>query len=255
MTEKDAKPERCPTGIPGLDNILSGGFIRGRTILVSGTCGTGKSILGMQFLIEGIKRYEEPGIYVTLEQNPTHLREDMAAIGFDLEELEREGMLVIIDASLSHRDGTAIFNTREAIPHSSFSLLPEEFNLLNVVDIIVKVADQIRAKRVVIDSLSALDQMISDKVDVRKATLDLNYKLQDAGLTSILISDIVDEGAVSRFGVEEYIADGAVTLHYKATGPDAGRYLIVNKMRATDHKEGIHPLKFIEGSGVEVLEA
>ncbi|MFH1722596.1 MAG: ATPase domain-containing protein [Candidatus Altiarchaeota archaeon] len=249
------KPERCPTGIAGLDDILGGGFIRGRTILVSGVCGTGKSIFGMQFLLNGILEHEEPGVYVTLEQNPVHLREDMASIGFDVEELERQGMLVIIDASMSHRGDSPTFNTREAIPHSSFSLLPEEFNLLNVVDIIGKVADKVRAKRVVVDSLSALDNMLSEKIDVRKATLDLNYKLQDTGLTSILISDIINEQVLSRHGVAEYISDGAITLHYRASGPDAGRFLLVNKMRATSHKEGIHPIRFKEGMGIEVLEA
>jgi len=255
MSSKITKPERCPTGINGLDDILDGGFVRGRTVLLSGVCGTGKSILAMQYLINGIKEYDEPGIYVTLEQNPVHLRQDMAAIGFDIEELEKNGSLIIVDASLSHRGQTAMFNTREAIPHSSFSLLPEEFNLLNVVDVIVKVADQMRAKRVVIDSLSALDNMISEKIDVRQATLDINYKLQDCGVTSLLISDMLDDSSISRHGVEEYITDGAITLHYKAVGPDAGRFLLVNKMRATSHKEGIHPLKFVEGEGIEVQEA
>ncbi len=244
--------ERCPTGIEGFDELLDGGFPRGRVVLLAGDCGTGKSILSAQFLVNGALEYDEPGVYVSLEQTPKLLKQDMAAIGLDLQKLEDDGKLIIVDASLS---GMAFKDD------SRYKLTPEQFSLDSITAMINDTAEEIGAKRAVVDSFSALDSLLESKKshvglglkeDVRRAILGINYKLQSMELTSILISDIVGDRQLSKHGIEEYMVDGVITLHYNAVGPDAGRHLIIKKMRSTKHNENINTIEFVEGTGVKV---
>lgn len=255
MEKKEYELERCPTGIDGLDELICGGFPRGRTILVSGSCGTGKTIFATQFLYNGALKYNEPGILVTLEQNPLYLRKDMKALGMDLEKLEAARKVIIIDASLSRKGASEFLVTRNAIPSASFSLLPEEFTIESLTDIITQVAENVGVKRVAIDSLPALDVMIKDDRSVRNIILNMNYRLQENGLTSIIISDILtsDATTLSRHGIEEYIADGVITLYYDTTHPNDPRSLVINKLRGTSHSENIHPIRFVQGKGMEVM--
>ncbi|MFH1297371.1 MAG: ATPase domain-containing protein [Bacteroidota bacterium] len=254
MPEENKSKGRCPTGIKGLDDLIGGGFPTGRTILVSGSCGTGKTIFAVQFLYNGIVNHNEPAILVELEQNPASLKSDLKSLGFDLQKIEDEKKLVIIDASLS-RIGTKDMNVKSTVvPDASFSLLPGEVNFEGIVDMVIQVAKKINAKRVVVDSLPALDNMIQKDTEVRDAILYINYRLQQAGLTSILISDILEHGRVSKHGVEEYVVDGVITLHYSAAGPDAGRTLTIEKMRGTAHSENIHSVKFKPGEGICIAD-
>ena len=245
--------ERCPTGIQGLDELIDGGFPRGRVILLSGGCGTGKSILATQFLYNGIVKYDEPGILVTLEQNPRLFKEDMSAMGFDLEKVEAEKKLAIIDASLS---GMAFPEEEGEYKISNRS----SFNLDSLLGLISEASKDIGAKRAVVDSFSALDSLIetlktrggSHIEDARKTMLGINYKLQSMGLTSILISDMLKDEKFSKYGVEEFMVDGVITLHYNVVGPDAGRHLIIRKMRNTEHSENISTIEFAKGEGIVV---
>lgn len=252
MDNEKFKIERCPTGIPGMDELLDGGFPRGRTILLSGACGTGKTIFGVEFLYNGVTKYNEPGILVMLEENVEHLKKDLMAFNFNLNEVENLGKLVIIDASLSK------FNIKDAdkltSPHDdkSFSLTSRKLiETAEVVDIIVDTAKEIKAKRVVIDSLPALDNLIKNKEGVRDIMLSMNYRLQNAELTSLLIDEATDDE--HKYGVKTYIVDGVIRLHYTTTGPDIGRSLVIQKMRGTKHSENIHPIRFNESHGIDVL--
>jgi len=91
--------ERISSGIPGLDTLLRGGLPKGRIFLVIGNSGAGKTIFGMQFLYNGAVEHGEPGLYISLKENATHLKEEMLELGWDVEELESKGLLAIIDAS------------------------------------------------------------------------------------------------------------------------------------------------------------
>ena len=246
--------ERCPTGIEGLDELIEGGLPKGRTVLIYGSCGTGKTILATQFIYNGAFKYNEPGILVTLEQSPAEIKRDMLAFGFDLNKLESEGKLMIIDSSLS-RMGINVSMSKSEVPKGSFTLLADETKPEKIVDIIVKAAGKIKAKRVVIDSIPALDFMVDDKQRVRKILLDMNYKLKEAGLTTVLISDVLRESGISMYGAEEYVVDGVIFLRYEVSGADAGRSLIIQKMRGTKHSEHIHPIEFKKGVGIRVMSA
>ena len=244
--------ERCPSGIPGLDKLLNGGFPRGRTILVSGNCGTGKTILATQFVYNGAAKYGEPGIIVILEQDPNEFKKDMGVFNFDIQKFEKEGKLIVVNASLSSIELQDFFNTREAVPKSSFSLLPGEDKLDKITDIIIKAAEKIGAKRVSIDSIAALDFMLEDKTKVRKTLLNMNYRLKKAGLTTIIVADATR--GVSTQGIEEFIMDGVITLHYETTGADIGRHMVIGKMRSTAHSENIHTIRFVKGKGIEITD-
>lgn len=246
--------KRCPTGIEGLDELMEGGFPQGRTILLAGGCGTGKTIMAMQFLCNGVLKYGEPAVMVTLEQHPSRIREDMMYMGLDVKSLEADGKLRIVDASLSE----TMFMQKS----SEYTLSAgASFSLDSVLGMIEDAAKRIGARRAVVDSFSALDSLMETKKihatpyspdEARRILLGINYKLQYMGLTSILITDVLENEKTSKYGVEEFVVDGVITLNYNVSGPDAGRHLIIKKMRNTKHSENIHTIEFVKGEGIRV---
>jgi KaiC/GvpD/RAD55 family RecA-like ATPase len=246
--------ERVPTGIPGLDELMSGGLPRGRSILLTGGCGTGKSTLALQYLVNGIIKYGEPGLLITLEQNHEEIRKDMLNFGFDLKKHEDEGKLIIIDTSLS-RVGIRDFITApptSSTPAASFSLLPGEFNMDNIIALAIQSAEQIGAKRIVIDSLPALDYLITESHDLRRTLITMNYELKSKGLTTLIITEGQDEDGLSMHGVEEYIADGVIVL--KVNEALDTRTIKIRKMRTIKHT--LKPTTFeLTPTGINVKSA
>jgi KaiC/GvpD/RAD55 family RecA-like ATPase len=99
QTKSELSPiQRVPTGIPGFDELCSGGILRNRSYLLSGTAGAGKTIFGLQYLYNGITKYGENGIYIATEERPEQVRENVKQFGWDFEALEEEGKLAILDA-------------------------------------------------------------------------------------------------------------------------------------------------------------
>lgn len=226
--------DRCPTGIDGFDILVSGGFPRNRTILLSGGCGTGKTAFGVEFVYNGAKKYNEPGVFVALEQNPKLLRLDMLGMGYDLTKLEKEGKLRVIDGSLSRRGAEAIIKYRASPSDVPTIVLPEKFKMEDITKKILEIAKQINAKRVVIDSISSLSEVMHGGSEIRNTILDLNYTLQDAELTSIIVLDTIgDESTIVEQAVEEYVSDGVIVL--KANEALNTRTLRIKKLRGTKH--------------------
>ncbi len=231
--------DRVKTGIPGFDGQLEGGFPRGRTILVSGGCGTGKTIFAMQYAYMGAMEYDEPAVFVTLDERPNLLREDMARFGWDLDKAEKKGKFVLIDAS-SAKIG---FPSKEkyAIEHTGLNVDKLMLRTLQVIN-------EIGAKRVVIDSLAGLGFQAENETNIRKAILKISYMLSKPDITTLLTSEIPEQtnhgtGVYSKYGVEEYVADGVIVLHYSETAQGAmeelRRTLFVRKMRGTKHTQEI----------------
>ncbi|MFH1586738.1 MAG: ATPase domain-containing protein [Candidatus Diapherotrites archaeon] len=230
--------KRVATGIPGLDDLIEGGFPEGRTILVSGACGTGKTIFSMQYLYNGAKMFSEPGVYVTLDERPDLIRQDVTRFGWDLRKLEEEKMIQIIDGSIA----------KIGIPsEEEFSMPATGFDLDKLLLEIMHVTKRIGAKRVVIDSIPALGFNFDGPNEIRKAILKLSYLLMRIGVTSILTSE-VQEGAnkYGKYGVEEYVVDGVIVLHYMGIGTQSNRTMHVRKLRATKHSEDLHPIEITE---------
>lgn len=236
--------DRTPSGIHGLDELIGGGFIPSRSILLAGSPGTGKTTFGLQFICEGAK-IGEPGVILSLEEEPKTWRQDMLNFGYDLEALENEDKVRVIDASLVKIGLES---------DEKFALSPQEFNMNHILSRVVKEAKQIGARRVVVDSLPALDIFYQgNQEDVRSDILKLNYLFKANGLTTLLLSEIAEGSKeYSRHGVEDYIVDSVITMHYLSLGSQSGRTLVIRKMRGTKHSEDIHPLEFVDGAGIVV---
>jgi KaiC/GvpD/RAD55 family RecA-like ATPase len=236
--------KRVKTGITGLDELIEGGFPERRSILVSGACGTGKTILSMQYIYNGAVKYNEPGIYVTLDERPELIREDVMRFGWDLRKLEEKKLVSIIDGSVA----------RIGMPSDEeFALPMTGFDLDKLLLEIMRVTKRIGAKRVVIDSIPALGFNFDNENETRKAILKLSYMLMRIGVTSIMTSEI-QEGAAKfgRYEVEEYVVDGVIVLHYSGIGGGGtNRTIHIRKMRSTKHSEDLHPVT-ITKNGIKV---
>lgn len=243
--------ERVPTGITGFDELIEGGFPRGRTVLMSGGCGTGKTIFSLQFLYKGIVDYGEPGVYVTIDERPDLTRQDMLRFGWDLRTLEDQGKLRVVD----------LLRSKIGLPSDEkYQLNTQIEDVDRLIIEIMQMAREIGAKRIVIDSLPALGIHMSDNDKVRNMILKLSYMLRKDNLTSIFVSEVPEQQfgsgpmKFSKFGVEEYVADAVVLLHYLGTSDTQGgtkRTLYIRKMRATKHSEDIIPM-YITTDGIRV---
>lgn len=242
--------DRCPTGITGLDDILGGGFPRNRSMLLAGTCGTGKTTFAMQYLVQGILKYNEPGVLVTLEQDSEELRGDMLRYGWDLRKLENEKKLIIIDTSLSKIGVKEYVTSIPVDPDKSFSLLPGEFDFERITELVITTAKNINAKRVVIDSLPALDILSRSETNIRRILLQMNYEFKSHGLTSIMITEIAEDDGISHHGVEEYIADGVIIL--KTNEALDTRTIKIRKMRLTNHTLKPLALDINPATGIQI---
>ncbi|MBN2250824.1 MAG: hypothetical protein JW724_01950 [Candidatus Altiarchaeota archaeon] len=238
---------RCPTGVPGFDEALGGGFLKGRSILLKGDCGTGKSIFAVQFICNGIVRFNEPGVVVLLEQNIKNFKKDVKSFNIDLDRLQEEGHLVIIDTSLSRMNSARATGWKR---HDTEAAYKDFFGTKEVVDLVVDAAEEIGAKRVVVDNLPALGNMLQYQRHVREVILYMSYRLQQKGLTTLMISDNLDQKSDD---VADYIADGVIVFRNRTGGPDMGRSISIQKMRGTHHNEREIPIEFREGVGVEAV--
>ena len=216
--------ERVNTGIPGLDEMIGGGFPKGTNILVCGSSGTGKTIFCTQFLHAGILN-EEHGIFITLEERTTDLREEMLSLGWDLAQYERSGELIIIDAASS----------RINLPSTEEFRMGGGFDIDALVLEIHRAATKVDAKRLVIDSIPALELKINEPAEFRKALFRLSSLLLEIGLTSLMTTESIDPFMISRYGIEEFVARGVIVLSLEEEIADLRRFLRVRKMRGTSH--------------------
>ncbi|MBT4870802.1 MAG: AAA family ATPase [Candidatus Diapherotrites archaeon] len=233
---------RITTGITGFDDLIEGGFPEGRSFLVSGGTGTGKTIFAVQFLMEGAAQ-GEPGVYLTLDERPDLIREDMLRFGWNMRQLEDSEQLKIIDGTIA----------KIGIPSDEeFSLPATGFDLDKLLLELMRTIKKIKARRVVIDSIPALGMNFENEHDVRKAILKIIYLLSRAGVTTLLTTE-VNEGSkqFGKYGVEEFVSDGVIVLHYMGIGTQSNRTLHIRKMRATKHSEDLHPLEITE-SGLKI---
>jgi len=221
--------ERVKTGIPGLDEILHGGIPKRNVVLLSGGPGTGKTIFGQQFLYYGLQ-VGEPGILVTLEEHPVQVRINMEQFGWDPRPFEERGMFAIVDA-FTGGIGEAARRERYVVRDPT--------DVHSLVDTLRQAIKEVRAERVVIDSVSTL--YITKPAVARGTILLLKKVLSGMGCTSILISQVsVTERGFGGPGVE-HATDGIIRLDLDEINGELKRSIIIWKMRGTSHSMRRHP--------------
>lgn len=230
--------ERAPTGIPGFDELCEGGLLRDRSYLVSGPSGSGKTIFAMQFLVNGIELYNEPGVFVATEERPQHLREHFLTFGWDLEKYEDENMLAIVDAT----------STKIGLPSDERYIDVRPFDTRSLLDQIITIQDEIGARRAVVDSTTSIGFTIGDPAKFRVELLKISTTMEILGLTSVLTCEVIEgEGdKISRFGVENFVVEGTIVLHYTRIENTRVRSLEIFKMRGTNHSSKIHPFEITD---------
>jgi KaiC/GvpD/RAD55 family RecA-like ATPase len=233
--------QRVPTGIPGFDELCSGGILRNRSYLLSGTAGAGKTIFGLQYLYNGITKYGENGIYIATEERPEQVRENVKQFGWDFEALEEEGKLAILDAC----------STKIGIPSHEKYVDVRPFDMRSMLDQIIAIQEDIDAKRALVDGTTSIGFYLGDPPKIRVELLKLSTTLEILGLTSLLTSEIIDENNASRFGVETFVTDGTIVLYYKRKETVRVRSVEIFKMRGSNHSQSIHPCE-ITPNGIVV---
>jgi len=232
---------RTKTGISGLDELIGGGIVEGSTVLLSGQSGSGKTIFGLQFLYNGIIKYSEPGVFVTLETRPNELRTEASQFGWDLHTLEQKNNLIIIDAA----------SGKAGLPTSQKYALRRGFDMSTLAEEIYRAIEETKAKRLVIDCISGLGIRFSEPSEVRNELFRISALLRELKVTSLFISEIIDPDSQSRAGVEQFITQGLITLNLSETNGTLKRDLLVWKMKQTPHSLKKHSFK-IGKSGIEV---
>ncbi len=215
---------KVPTQVSGLDDVLEGGVPRGRTTLVSGGPGAGKTVLGLEFLCRGAEA-GEPGVFVTFEEGAAAVRRNAMSMGWNLSALEKSGKVAIIEARLGGEE-----------------VLSGEFDIMGLLAIVGGHARRIRAKRIVVDALDVLLRVFNDLHRERNELYRLHEWLIQKKLTSVL-SVKADSGMemASRYEFLEYMADCVIRLDHRVTGQVATRRLRVIKYRGSGFGTNEYP--------------
>ncbi len=226
MTNSDRGIKKLRTMIEGLDDITHGGLPIGRATLVSGTAGTGKTLFAMQFLHNGIVHLDENGVFVTFEESPEDIIKNAYSFNWDLPKLISQGKLFILDAS----------------PDPEGHEIVGEFDLSALIERIQYAVIKYKAKRVSIDSISAIFQQYDSISLVRREMFRLVARLKSLGVTTVMSAERVDEyGPVARFGVEEFVSDNVIILRNVLEGERRHRTAEILKLRGTTHMKGEFP--------------
>lgn len=224
--------KKCPTGIQGLDDITFGGLPLGRTALVCGAAGCGKTLLAMQFLVNGAQLYNEPGIFMSFEENETELAENFASLGVDLNELTAQNK---INLDYVHLDKNEIAEAGDYDLDGLFIRLDYAIQ-------------SIGAKRVVLDTIEALFSGLSNTTILRAELRRLFRWLKERGVTAIVTGER-GNGTLTRHGIEEYVSDCVILLEHKVVDQISTRRLRIAKYRGSAHGTNEYPF-LIDEQGI-----
>lgn len=234
-THARAALRKAPTGIPGLDEITNGGFPAGRPTLISGGPGSGKTLLGITFLVNGATLYNEPGVLMTFEENAADLASDVRALGFDLSALVEQKKLLV---DYVHVDRSEIEETGEYDLQGLFIRLDQAVK-------------SIGAKRVMLDTIESLFSGLQNEAILRAELRRLFRWLRDHDLTAVITGER-GEKTLTRHGLEEYVTDAVVQLDHRVFEQISTRRIRVVKYRGSHHGTNEYPF-LIDADGVSVL--
>lgn len=223
------------TGITGLDEITGGGLPKGRPTLVCGGAGCGKTLLAMEFLVRGAREFNEPGVFVAFEENIKDLVDNVASLGFDLDALTAQKMLVIDHVYIEPSEVE----------------VTGEYNLEGLFIRLGYAIDSIGAKRVVLDTIELLFIALPNPLILRAELRRLFHWLKEKGVTAIITGERGDD-MLTRHGLEEYVSDCVIVLDHRVTEQTSTRRLRIAKYRGSTHSSNEYPF-LIDNEGFSIL--
>src|SRR5207244_2821175 len=226
---------KAPTGIHGLDEITFGGLPKGRTTLICGSAGCGKTMLSMEFLVRGALQYNEPGVFIAFEETAEELNKNVASLGFDLDDLVKRNKLIV---DYIHLDRSEIEETGDYDLEGLFLRLGHAI-------------DSIGAKRVAIDTIEAIFAAFTNTFIPRNELRRLFRWLKEKGVTAIITGER-GTGALTRHGLEEYVSDCVILLDHRVINQISTRRLRIIKYRGSSHGTNEYPF-LIDAEGLSVL--
>lgn len=238
-SDNNNRVRKIETKIPGFDHISQGGLPFGRTTLISGTAGSAKTVMAVQFLVEGIRQADENGVFVTFEEPPEDIKTNMGGFGWDTDQMEADGRLVFIDAS----------------PQIGIEpIIAGQYDFGALIARIEYAVKKVNAKRLSLDSLGAVFNQFNDSNTVRSEIFRLVIALKKMGLTTLLTAERIDEyGIIARYGVEEFVTDNVIVLRNVLEDEKRRRTIEILKYRGTYHQKGEWPFTIIPGEGIVVI--
>ncbi len=232
---KEGGLPKCRTGIMGLDEITYGGLPRGRPTLICGGAGCGKTLFAMEFIVRGATEFNEPGVYVSFEEKNDELARNFASLGFDLDRLVAEKKLIVDN----------VFIERSEMEETG------EYDLEGLFVRIGSSIDSIGAKRVVLDTIEALFSGFGNENILRAELRRLFRWLKEKGITAIITGER-GVHTMTRYGLEEYVADAVIVLDHRVTDTISTRRLKVVKYRGSRHGTNEYPF-MVGKAGLSVL--
>ncbi len=234
-TVQPAALKKAATGIAGFDEITLGGLPQGRPTLICGFAGCGKTLFAMSFLVNGALQYGEPGVFMSFEERPQDLIENVGSLDYDLQGLVEQKLLsidhVYVDSSEIEETG--------------------EYDLEGLFVRLGYAIDSIGAKRVVLDTIEALFSSFKDTAVLRAELRRLFYWLKERGVTAVVTGER-GEGLLTRYGIEEYVSDCVILLDNRVVDQITTRRLRVIKYRGSSHGTNEYPF-FIDEHGLTVM--
>ena len=227
--------EKTPTGILGFDEIVNGGLPKGRTTLVTGGPGSGKTLFGIEFLTQGASQYDEPGVFMAFEETTKEITQNVSSLGIDLEQLIEEKKIFV----------DYVYIERSEI---------EETGIYDLEGLFVRLSDaiqQVGAKRVVLDTLEVLFAGFLNEAVLRSELRRLFRWLKEHHLTAVVTGERGNT-TLTRYGLEEYVSDCVILLENRLENKISNRILRVLKYRGSDHGTDEYPF-LISNDGIWVM--
>ena len=227
--------QKCPTGIKGLDEITCGGLPQGRATLICGGTGCGKTLFAIEFLVRGALQHHEPGVFMSFEEKTEELTRNVASLGYHLDDLVARKQLILEHVHIERRE-------------------IEETGDYDLEGLFIRIGyaiDSIGAKRVVLDTIEALFSGLSNEAILRAEFRRLFRFLKTKGVTAIVTGE-QGERTLTRYGLEEYVADCVIFLNHSISQQIATRRLRIIKYRGSVHGTNEYPF-LIDEQGFSVI--
>ena len=235
MARQDLSLPKAPTGILGLDEITNGGLPAGRPTLICGSAGCGKTLLALEFLVRGITQFKEAGVFMSFEETDEELIQNVRSLGFDLDKLIAQKKIAM---EYVHIERSEIEETGE-------------FDLSGLFIRLEHAAKTVGAKRIVLDTVEALFGGLPNPAVLRAELRRLFRWLKDKKLTAVITGER-GEGSLTRYGLEEYVADCVISLDHRVENQLSTRRLRIVKYRGSLHGTNEYPFLITE-HGISVL--